>query len=62
MRGYARPLADPFVQPLLVDALVRLNPGVVQSVTEAETVIQYLRACHHTPDWLTANQTFLSFL
>ena len=62
MRAYARPLADPFVQPLLVDALIRLNPEVVQSVPEAETVIQYLRACHHTPDWLMANQTFLCFL
>jgi len=62
MRAYARPLAEPFVQPLLVDALVRLNPGVVTSVVEAETVVQYLRACHHTPEWITANQTFVGFL
>lgn len=33
MRGYARPLADPFVQPLLVDALVGLNPGVTRRAT-----------------------------
>ncbi len=62
MKAFARPLADPLVQPLLVDALIRLNPGVVETVGDAESVIQYIRACHHTPDWLLANSTFLGFL
>ncbi|MHB8995212.1 MAG: type I restriction endonuclease subunit R [Armatimonadota bacterium] len=63
MRAYSRPLADPFVQPILVDALVRLNPGVIETADDALVVInQILRPFHHTPDWLLANSHFLSLL
>jgi len=63
MRPYSRPLADPFVQPILVDALVRLNPGVIQTVDDALAVInQVLRPFHRTPDWLLANSHFLTLL
>ncbi|MCE5216045.1 type I restriction endonuclease subunit R [bacterium] len=63
MRGYARPLADPFVEPILVDALLRLNLGVIETSEDALAVIdQILRPFHHTPDWLLANSNFLALL
>ena len=61
MAEFGRPLEDPLVEPLLKEAIVRINPHVA---TEAQTrrAVEALRRAMGQPDRLTANRATLDLL
>ena len=61
MAVYGRPLEDPLVQKLLVEAILRINPAVK---TEAQVMLAVaaLRKTMSHPDKLTANRETLDLL
>jgi type I restriction enzyme R subunit len=61
MAVYDRPLEDPLVEKLLVEALIRINPEVT---TEAQALmaVNALRKAMAHPDRLTANRQTLDLL
>lgn len=61
MAAFARPLEDPLVEPLLVDALRRINPAV-RTEAQAKLAVAALRKTMAHPDKLTANRETLDLL
>ena len=61
MVAFERPLEDPLVEKLLIDAIIRINPGVT-TASQAKLAIGALRTAMAHPDNLTANRTTLDLL
>jgi len=61
MAGFDRPLQDPLVETLLVDAILRINDHV-KTREQARLAIKALRTTMDTPDKLTANRETLDRL
>lgn len=61
MAAFARPLEDPLVERLLVDAIIRIN-GEVKTEREASLAVAALRVTISHPDKLTANRQTLDLL
>ena len=61
MAEFERPLEDPVVEKLLVDAILRINPEV-ETQAEARPAVAALRKTISQPDRLTANRTTLDLL
>ena len=61
MAAFDRPLDDPLVEPLLIAAILRINPQVKTSA-QALLAIQALRISMAQPDRLTANRDTLDRL
>ena len=61
MAAYDRPLEDPLVEKLLVDAIVRINPEVTTEA-QARLAVSALRKTMSHPDKLTANRQTLDLL
>ena len=61
MAVYERPLEDPLVEMLLVEAIVRINPGV-KTAARAKLAVSALRMAMSYPDRLTANRQTLDLL
>jgi type I restriction enzyme R subunit len=61
MAAFDRPLEDPLVEKLLVQAIVRINPDVTTDA-QARMAVSALRKAIGHPDKLTANRTTLDLL
>lgn len=61
MAGYDRPLTDPLVEKLLIEAIIRIN-GDVKTDAQAKLAVQALRKTMDQPDKLTANKETLNLL
>lgn len=61
MSEFNRPLEDPLVEPLLVAAILRINPEVTTEA-QARIVVNALRKTMSHPDKLTANRGTLDLL
>ncbi|MDP9237586.1 MAG: type I restriction endonuclease [Chloroflexota bacterium] len=61
MAAFVRPLEDPLVEKLLVEAIVRIN-GEVKTEAEAKLAVAALRTSMFHPDNLTANRQTLDLL
>lgn len=61
MREYDRPLTDPLVETLLVEAIIRINP-LVTTPAQARLAVTALRHTMGHPDKLTANRETLDLL
>lgn len=61
MAAFDRPLEDPLVEKLLVEAILRINPEVTTE-TQAKMAINALRKAMAHPDKLTANRETLELL
>jgi type I restriction enzyme, R subunit len=61
MAEFDRPLEDPLVEKILIDALVKINPEVTTD-EQARMVIGALRKAMSHPDKLTANRLTLDLL
>jgi type I restriction enzyme R subunit len=61
MAAYDRPLEDPLVEKLLVEAILRINPEV-KAETQALLAVAALRRTLSHPDKLTANRQTLDLL
>jgi type I restriction enzyme, R subunit len=61
MAGFNRPLEDPLVEKLLVEAILRINPEV-KNETQAKLAVAALRKTMSHPDKLTANRQTLDLL
>lgn len=62
MAAFNRPLEDPLVESLLIPALLRINPGVVNTEAQARLAMAALRKTMAHPDKLTANRQTLDLL
>lgn len=61
MAAFDRPLEDPLVEKLLVEAIIRINPEVTTE-PQAKMVVNALRKAMAHPDKLTANRETLELL
>ena len=61
MAAYERPLEDPLVENLLVEAILRINPDV-KTEAQAKLAVAALRKMMSHPDKLTANRETLDLL
>jgi len=61
MAAFNRPLEDPLVEKLLVDAILRINDNV-KSEAQAKLAVAALRKTMSHPDKLTANRQTLDLL
>ena len=61
MAAYDRPLEDPLVEKLLVDAILRIN-AEVKTEAQAKLAVAALRKTMSHPDKLTANRETLDLL
>lgn len=61
MAAFERPLEDPLVEGLLVDAILRINPDVTTDV-QAKLAVAALRKTMSRPDKLSANRETLDLL
>ena len=61
MAAFDRPLEDPLVEKLLVEAIIRINPEVTTEA-QAKMAVSALRKAMAHPDKLTANQETLDLL
>lgn len=61
MASFERPLEDPLVEKLLVDAIIRINPEI-STASQAQAAINALRKAMSHPDRLTANRQTLDLL
>ena len=61
MATYERPLEDPLVEALLLEALLRINPEI-KTPDEAKRALAPLRLAMQNPDNLTANRDTLALL
>lgn len=61
MSTYDRPLEDPIVEKLLVDAVIRINADV-KTEEQAKMAVAALRKAMSHPDKLTANRSTLELL
>ena len=61
MAVFARPLGDPVVEKLLVQAIIRINPEV-KSEAQAMMAVAALRRAMSQPDRLSANRATLDLL
>ena len=61
MAAFERPLTDPLVEPLLVEAIQRINPAVTGDA-EARQAVEALRRAMGQPDRLAANRDTLALL
>ena len=61
MAEFARPLEDPLVEPLLKEAIIRINPHVATE-TQAWRVVEAFRKAMGQPDRLAANRATLDLL
>lgn len=61
MAAFERPLEDPLVESVLVDAIIRINPKVTTQ-EQARRAINALRQAIAIPDRLTANRETLDRL
>ena len=61
MAEFGRPLEDPLVEPLLKEAIVRINPHVATE-TQAWRAVEALRKAMGQPDRLGANRATLDLL
>jgi type I restriction enzyme R subunit len=61
MAGFERPLEDPIVEDLLIQAIIRINDNV-QTEAQAKVAIAALRKTMSHPDRLTANRETLDLL
>lgn len=61
MASFGRPLEDPLVEKLLVDAILRINPHV-GTPAQARLAVNALRKTMDAPDKLTANRETLDRL
>jgi type I restriction enzyme R subunit len=61
MAAFDRPLTDPLVEKLLVEALLRIN-SEVRTEAQAKLVVAALRKTMSHPDKLTANRQTLDLL
>ncbi len=61
MAAFERPLVDPLVEQLLLDAIIRINPDVATKA-QAQLAVNALRKAMAHPDKLTANRQTLDLL
>ncbi len=61
MSAFERPLEDPLVEKLLIDAIIKINADVT-TVAQAKMAINALRKAMAHPDKLTANRATLDLL
>ena len=61
MAEFGRPLEDPLVEPLLKEAIVRINP-LVTTEAQARRAVEALRRAMGRPDRLGANRATLDLL
>ncbi len=61
MAAFDRPLGDPLVEKLLIEAIVRINP-VVKTKAQAKLAVAALRRTMSQPDNLTANRDTIDLL
>lgn len=61
MAAFDRPLEDPIVEKLLVEAIIRINPDV-KTEAQAKLAVGALRKAMMHPDKLTANRSTLDLL
>ncbi len=61
MAAFERPLADPLVEKLLLEAIIRINPDVT-TPEQAQPAVNALRKAMAHPDKLTANRLTLDLL
>lgn len=61
MAAFNRPLTDPLVEPLLIEALLRINDDV-HTEAQAQLAVNALRKALAQPDKLTANRATLDLL
>ncbi len=61
MAAFERPLEDPVVEKLLIEAIIRINPDVTTQ-EQAQIAINALRKAMAHPDKLTANRQTLDLL
>lgn len=61
MAAFDRPLEDPLVEKLLVEAIIKINPEVT-SESQARMAVSALRKAMAYPDKLTANEETLKLL
>lgn len=61
MAKFSRPLVDPLVEPLLIEAIVRINPHV-ETEAQARSAVEILRKAIGQPDRLAANRKTLGLL
>lgn len=61
MSSFERPLEDPLVEKLLLDAVLRINSNVTK-IEQAQTAMNALRKAMSHPDKLTANRQTLDLL
>ena len=61
MAQFERPLEDPLVEKLLVEAILGINPHVTTE-TQARSAVDALRKAMSQPDRLTANRATLDLL
>ena len=61
MAAFERPLEDPLVEKLLVEAILRINPQV-KTEAQAKLAVAALRKTMSHPDKLTANRQTLDLL
>src|SRR5687768_16184556 len=61
MAVFDRPLEDPLVEKLLVDAIIRINPEVTTEA-QARMAVSVLRKSMSHPDKLRANRETLDLL
>ena len=61
MAAFERPLDDPLVEKLLVEAILRINPAV-KTEAQARLAVAALRKTMSHPDKLTANRQTLDLL
>jgi type I restriction enzyme, R subunit len=61
MAAFERPLQDPLVEPLLVAAIIQINPQVA-TTAQARIAVSALRKTMSHPDKLTANRETLDLL
>lgn len=61
MTAFKRPLEDPLVEKLLLDAIIKINPDVTTEA-QARTAVSSLHKAMSHPDKLTANRATLDLL
>src|SRR5688572_7768712 len=61
MAAFNRPLEDPLVEKLLIEAILRIN-AQVKAEAQAKLVVGALRKAMSNPDKLTANRQTLDLL
>jgi type I restriction enzyme R subunit len=62
MNAFGRPDTDPFIEPLLITALKKINPVIVKTDDQAQTIVSVLRQIVALPDRLEANRRMLQLL